>query len=90
MTLKRAASYFGTRVPAVAPPAFDAGDNEEDGAGMAPGRYMNTHTRIEIPRLRSVRPAHTQPEFARRGQAARPLGVMTPGELRAEVLALIG
>ena len=51
---------------------------------------MITHTRFEMPRLRLVRLAHPQPEYARREQADRSLGVMTSLELRAEVLALIG
>ena len=51
---------------------------------------MKKHTQNTMFRLRHPRFDAMPAATARRVHQARPLGVMTPNELRAEVLALIG
>lgn len=51
---------------------------------------MKTNTKHTMPRLRHPRFDAAMPAANRRTRAARLPRVMTPHELRAEVLALIG
>jgi len=51
---------------------------------------MKKHTRHTMPSLRQMRFDAPPAGAARRVHQARPVGEMTPIELRAEVLALIG
>ncbi|MDE2441968.1 MAG: hypothetical protein KGP14_13175 [Betaproteobacteria bacterium] len=51
---------------------------------------MKKHTKTTMPRLRRPHAASAPTDYLWRALGARQAGVMTPTELRAEVMALIG
>jgi hypothetical protein len=51
---------------------------------------MKKHTKMTMPRLRRPHAATAPTDYLRRALGGRQAGVMTPTELRAEVVALIG